>query len=457
MNGLVNGLVGAGLDQTLSQDIIGELKTAILAGENYSDLVTRLQAIKTTPTNAGLLAKHSQTYARDAINDFMGQRNKIIGDDLGLEWYMYVGSNLTTTREFCEHLTKKKYIHKSELPTILSGDIDGHQCKIYAKTKLPYGLIDGTNPQNFAIYRGGWNCGHQLIPVSAEVVPENIRKKFEKPDATVKSTPAPTPASTPPPAPVPAPATPANIDVPNKALKPVYNTNAEVVDTFKQINDNLPDSEKWFRRGFKDLEVEPTSDNGSTDMNGSIWLKSDRIKLVEDALAKIANSQSDAIDEKEADAMATFWHEITHNRNKKGYETPTQLQLRYLELANEFTARKTLPEFYSVLGAKDTPQKQFMNNRDSTGYNHWVNSYDSIIRETKLDADKVLSTVKKHLFEKSILTQLDGLKKGLINGGIKKLDGSKLKPSELDELVEKCLAPNIDIVQYMKNRGIIRK
>jgi hypothetical protein len=191
MNGVANGLVGAGLDQTLSQDIVDELKTAILSHENYSTLVQRLQSIKSTPNNQGLLAKHSQTYARDAINDFMGQRNKIIGDDLKLEWYMYVGSNLTTTREFCKYLTKKKYVHKSEIPTILTGDIDGHQCAIYSKTGLPQGLIAGTNPQNFAVYRGGWNCGHQLVPVAAEAVPANIRAKFVKPNIPTPNIPTP--------------------------------------------------------------------------------------------------------------------------------------------------------------------------------------------------------------------------------------------------------------------------
>jgi hypothetical protein len=138
--------------------------------------VERLTGLQTTPQAQGILSKYAKTYARDAINDFMGQRNRIIDADLGTEWYMYVGSNLTTTREFCEHLTKKKYVHKSEIPTILEGDIDGHQCEIYDKTGLPHGLIDGTDPDNFIIYRGGWNCGHQLIPVAEEAVPDDVRK-----------------------------------------------------------------------------------------------------------------------------------------------------------------------------------------------------------------------------------------------------------------------------------------
>ncbi|MDR1553006.1 MAG: hypothetical protein LBS69_06035 [Prevotellaceae bacterium] len=98
--------------------------------------------------------------------------------DIDSDWYMYVGSNLTNTRKFCEYLTKKKYIHKSEIPGILKGNIDRHKCKINPETGLPYGLINGTNPQNFIIFCGGWNCGHQLVPMAAEAVPADIRKEL---------------------------------------------------------------------------------------------------------------------------------------------------------------------------------------------------------------------------------------------------------------------------------------
>jgi GNAT superfamily N-acetyltransferase len=70
-------------------------------------------------------------------------------------------------------------VHKSEIPTILLGDIDGHECEIYAKTGLPLGMKDGTTPENFIVHRGGWNCGHQLVPVAPEAVPEDVRRKIE--------------------------------------------------------------------------------------------------------------------------------------------------------------------------------------------------------------------------------------------------------------------------------------
>jgi hypothetical protein len=39
-------------------------------------------------------------------------------------------------------------------------------------------MIDGTNSSNFIIRRGGYNCGHQLVPVAEEAVPLEIRSKI---------------------------------------------------------------------------------------------------------------------------------------------------------------------------------------------------------------------------------------------------------------------------------------
>jgi hypothetical protein len=103
-----------------------------------------------------------------------------INADLGLKWFAYRGSNIKTTREFCLHMTKKEYIHESEFETVLSGNIDCHQCRIYERTGLPQGLIEGTTPENFPTYRGGWNCQHGLYPVPEIMVPKKVREKLEK-------------------------------------------------------------------------------------------------------------------------------------------------------------------------------------------------------------------------------------------------------------------------------------
>ena len=129
-------------------------------------------------------------------------------------------------------------------------------------------------------------------------------------------------------------------DKPHPALKKKYTTEAEVDDTFKKINAGL--KEKWFENGDLQLMAVTTpGNNGSTWMDGRLYLTKDRLGWVKSALGKIGSKRSADITDKEADGMATFWHEITHNRNKPGLMSLTKDERKFMELANEFVARKT--------------------------------------------------------------------------------------------------------------------
>ncbi|MDR1653241.1 MAG: hypothetical protein LBS01_06275 [Prevotellaceae bacterium] len=181
INNTLEGLLGAGYTQEVVSKLNNLLLTNVTSGGNYNDLLDTLRAqLVSTETSPGMLSKYAKTYANDALGQFAGQGNKIIADTLNSEWFAYEGSNLTTTREFCEHLTKKRWVHKSEIPELLKGHIDGHKCAIYDKTGLPLGMIDGTTPDNFIVNRGGYNCGHELIPVSEVRVPKEVRERFTK-------------------------------------------------------------------------------------------------------------------------------------------------------------------------------------------------------------------------------------------------------------------------------------
>jgi hypothetical protein len=132
----------------------------------------------------GKLVKYTKQIVTDSLNQYSANYSQIVSDDLGLEWYIYVGSNKETTRPFCKALTAAAndclpYIHKSQLEEIVSGDICGEQVPIYDKTGLPHGMIPGTNAANFPINRGGYNCNHQLRAVSSALVPKSLRDQFE--------------------------------------------------------------------------------------------------------------------------------------------------------------------------------------------------------------------------------------------------------------------------------------
>lgn len=246
-------------------------------------------------------------------------------------------------------------------------------------------------------------------------------------------------------------------DKPHPALIRTYTTEAEVDKTFKAINKGLKGG-KWFENGDLKLGLErDPGNNGSTYMDGRTYLTATRLKLVKSALGKIAAGTSDTITDHEADAMATFWHEITHNRNKHGNMPLTRTQRSYMELANEFVARKTLPEFYAELGCGKTPQPQYIDNRTSTGYNGMVNAYDSVIKKCGLDADKVLDSVRTHLYKGKYTDQVAGLKAALTAGGLKHLDGTRAKASEITRIVSLCqMGDTTTVENYLRTHGFIK-
>lgn len=174
-------LMGDGLKANVTDKLNDILLRAVTTNAKFADLQEELRAhLMGQNGGQGAFARYATTYATTALSQFTGQQNKLLSEDLDTEWFMYTGSNKETTRELCEQLTKKKYIHKSEIPTILTGRIDEYQCDIYEKTGLPYGMIAGTTPDNFQCNCGGWNCRHQLVPVADAVVPANLRAKFKQ-------------------------------------------------------------------------------------------------------------------------------------------------------------------------------------------------------------------------------------------------------------------------------------
>ena len=172
----------------------------------------------------------------------------------------------------------------------------------------------------------------------------------------------------------------------------------------------------------------------------------DRLDNVVSAINKIQDGTN--ITHDEADAMATLWHEITHNRNKVGWINKTKLQTTRMELANEFVARNTLPEFYKKLGG-EMQFPEFMTNRASTGYNRMVRNYQSIIDGTKLKQEEVVSKVKEHLFNGRYDDQKNGLTKAL-EGGVKK-SGKRLTKTEINSLVSRCdIYSENDFAKYLE-------
>ena len=158
------------------------LRTNITTGGSFTSLMEQMRTfIVTSPDNLGALERHVKTTTTDALNQFSRQYSQTVAESLNYNWYMYTGSLLETSREFCIALVKKKYFHKSEIPDIINGNFSPFEKSgnMNPKTGLPKGMVEDTNPQNFFIYAGGYGCGHQISAVQDIVVPASIRALFD--------------------------------------------------------------------------------------------------------------------------------------------------------------------------------------------------------------------------------------------------------------------------------------
>lgn len=175
----INDLLGQGMRAEVINPVIDIINQNITTGGSYFDFQEQIRNhIISDKQGDGSLERYTKQITTDAINQYSAQYNQAIAADLKFNWGRYVGSNITTSRQFCILLTAKDYVHRSELHDIIKGEIDGQKCKLSKTTGLPLGMIPDTTVDNFKIRRGGYNCRHQFFWVPDNVVPMNIRRKF---------------------------------------------------------------------------------------------------------------------------------------------------------------------------------------------------------------------------------------------------------------------------------------
>lgn len=152
----VSNLSGAGMDNIFVAPIQYELLKHATVGNTLRDTVDALRqfvagspsAQNTTFTNYAL------QIGRDAIGQYDGAANQKIAEQFDLNAFVYVGSVVEDTRAQCERWLEKEFILTDEL-----------QDEIDWAFNNGTGMIAGTTPATFAVFRGGYNCRHEAIPV----------------------------------------------------------------------------------------------------------------------------------------------------------------------------------------------------------------------------------------------------------------------------------------------------
>lgn len=188
----VKSLTASGIGSTIQEQIADILRTNITTGGSYAALNDQLRtSILGTDKVDGSLLKYSKQITVDSLHQYSAQYSQIVSSDLGFEWYSWQGTEIMTSRPFCQAMVENnRYFHVSQIPNLLKGlDALGNKLQyednktdetkkveLYSRTGLPYGFIPGTNTANFFINRGGYSCGHQARPISESIVPMNVRE-----------------------------------------------------------------------------------------------------------------------------------------------------------------------------------------------------------------------------------------------------------------------------------------
>lgn len=189
----VTKLGEAGIGANISDKITDILRTNITSGGSYKKLENQLrESLTDTQKSDGILTKYAKQITTDSINQYARNYNQIVSSDLGFEWYSYRGTEIMTSRPFCQAMVENnRYYHISQIPNLLKGlDALGNKLQyidnltnetkkveLYAKTNLPHGFKEGTNVANFFTLLGGHSCGHQSSGVSERIVPLDVREK----------------------------------------------------------------------------------------------------------------------------------------------------------------------------------------------------------------------------------------------------------------------------------------
>ena len=102
--------------------------------------------------NDDRLYKYITDLSSDITTQFNAIQSTLFASDLELNWFVYSGSNLITTRAFCLAMTEKQYFHQCEISKLLEGDFpefEKHDGELDDETELPVGMYANTDENNF--------------------------------------------------------------------------------------------------------------------------------------------------------------------------------------------------------------------------------------------------------------------------------------------------------------------
>ena len=141
------------------------IENSVATGENFGQVLRNVRKnIEGSADFQGRMERYANQNAYDFYSISQAQVINEMTEELGFEFYEYIGVDVKDTRSFCA-ARNNKIFHAKEVEAWASLTWDGKN--------------RATNSSTIWSLRGGYNCGHQLIPVATEDVPQNVKDRAE--------------------------------------------------------------------------------------------------------------------------------------------------------------------------------------------------------------------------------------------------------------------------------------
>jgi hypothetical protein len=173
----INAFFGSGLRDNVTVPFLEQLTANVAARAPLNQAVKALQGvIEGTETTDGRLLANVRTTANTAQAIADRSYAAAVNEELGIEYFQYLGGEIPTTRPFCEH-REGAIFHRKEIEAWGDGENSAGINDIRNGTWD--GRIDGTDSRSIFTFVGGWNCRHFLVPVISQRVPATVKARAE--------------------------------------------------------------------------------------------------------------------------------------------------------------------------------------------------------------------------------------------------------------------------------------
>lgn len=160
VSSIESNLLQDGLKAQVKNPIIDILNRNVNSGGQFKGFLDELRTFITGDNKVeGRVLSYSRGYLKDALMQYSRTYQQAMTSDLKLEFYLYSGGLIDTSRPFCIERAGK-YFHHKEIEQMASLEWAGKH--------------RGTTESSIFLFAGGYSCGHEWIPVSIIIVPEEV-------------------------------------------------------------------------------------------------------------------------------------------------------------------------------------------------------------------------------------------------------------------------------------------